>query len=108
MVGAFTPGKLASATNYSFKNFYLFSENLFVRIPQGSEGKESTCNAGDLGLIPGLGRFSWRREQLPTLVFLPGEIHGQRSLAGYTPWGRRESDTTGRLSLHFRLIPEPP
>ena len=31
----------------------------------------------------------WRTEWLPTLVFLPGELHGQRSLAGYSPWGRR-------------------
>ena len=37
--------------------------------PGGSAGKESTCNAGDLGLIPGLGRSPRRREQLPTPVF---------------------------------------
>ena len=35
-----------------------------------------------------------KREQLPTPVFSPGEFHGQRSLAGYSPWGRKESDTT--------------
>ena len=35
----------------------------------------------------------WRREWLPTGVFLPGESHGQRSLVGYSPWGHRESDT---------------
>ena len=34
-----------------------------------------------------------------TPVFLPGEFHGQRSLAGYGPWGRQESDTTGRRTL---------
>ena len=38
-------------------------------LPGGSVGKESTCNAGDLDSIPGLGRFPWRREWLPTLVF---------------------------------------
>ena len=43
----------------------------------------------DLGSIPELGRFPWRKEQLPTPVFLPGEFHGQRSLAGYRPSGRR-------------------
>ena len=48
----------------------------------GSCSKESACNMGDLGTILGLGRFSWRREQLPTPVFLPGECHGQRSLVG--------------------------
>ena len=49
-----------------------------------SDGKESyhICNVGDLGSTPGLGRFPWRREWLPTLVFLPGDFHGQRSPAG--------------------------
>ena len=46
----------------------------------GSDYKEFTCNTGDLGLIPGSGRvFPWRREWLPTPVFLPGEFRGQRS-----------------------------
>ena len=36
----------------------------------------------------------WRREWEPTPVFLPGESHGQRSLAGYSPWGFKELDTT--------------
>ena len=39
-------------------------------------------NAGDLSSIPGSGRFTWRREWLPTPIFLPEEFHGQRSLAG--------------------------
>ena len=59
----------------------------------GSDDKESACNVRDLGSIPGLGRFPWRREQLPTPVFWPGESDGQRSLASYSPWGRQESDT---------------
>ena len=41
----------------------------------------------------------WRREWQPTLVFLLGEFHGQRSLAGYSPWGHKESDTTEELTL---------
>ena len=41
----------------------------------------------------------WRREWLPTPVFWPGEFYGQRSLAGYSPWDRKESDTTEQLSL---------
>ena len=48
-----------------------------------SDGKEPAYNAGDLGLIPGLGR-SPGREQLPTPTVLPGEFHGQRSLVGYS------------------------
>ena len=45
--------------------------------PGGSDGNASAYNAGDLGSIPGSGRFPWRREWQPTLVFLPGEFHGQ-------------------------------
>ena len=58
--------------------------------------RESTCNAGDLGSIPELGRSPWRRERQPTSVFWPGEFHGL-----YSPWGSKESGTTERLSLHF-------
>ena len=53
--------------------------------PGGSDGKESACNAGDPGSIPGL-------EQL-TPVFLPGETHGQKSLADYSPWGHKMPNT---------------
>ena len=68
--------------------------------PGGSD-EESACNAGALGSIPGLERFPWRREWLPTPVFLPGESHGQRSLVGYSPWGHQESAVTEQQSLHF-------
>ena len=67
--------------------------------PGGSNGKESACNEGDLGLIPGLGRSPGEGNSLPTPVFLPGEFHGQRRLAGYSPCGHRETDATDRLSL---------
>ena len=46
-----------------------------------------------------LEKIPWRREWLPTLVFLPGEFHGQRSLAGYSPLGPRETDSTEELTL---------
>ena len=45
----------------------------------------------------------WRRQWQPTPLLLPGESHGQRSLVGYSPWGRRESDTTKWLHFHFSL-----
>ena len=48
---------------------------------------------------PWVGKIPWRREWLPTPVFLPREVHGQRSLAGYSPWGRKELDTTEQLTL---------
>ena len=52
-----------------------------------------------LGSSPGLGRSPQGREWLPTPVFLPGEFHGYRSLAGFSPWGRKELDTTEQLTL---------
>jgi len=41
----------------------------------------------------------WRREWLPPLVFLPGEFHEQRSLAGYNPWGCTEVDRSEQITL---------
>ena len=49
---------------------------------------------------PWVWKIPCRREWLPTPVFLLGEFHGQRSLAGYSPWGHTKSDTTKRLSMH--------
>ena len=90
--------------------------------------KESTCHVGDLGSIPELGRSPGERKDYPLrysglenslgcivhgvaknrtrlsdfplhfAVFLPGEIYGQRSLEGYSPWGRKESDMTEQLT----------
>ena len=48
-------------------------------------GKESACQAGHMGLIPGLGRFPWRRKWQPSPVFLPGKSRGQRSVVSYSP-----------------------
>ena len=61
--------------------------------PDGSAGKESTCNAGDLGLIPGLGRYSGRGHGKPFQYSFLENPHCQRSLAGYSAWRRKESDT---------------
>ena len=51
---------------------------------------------------PWIGKIPWRREWLPTPVFLPGELHGQRNLVGYSPWDGKESDTAEQLTLNFR------
>ena len=63
--------------------------SVFLGFPGGLEGKESACNAGDLGSIPGLGRSPGEVERLPTPVFSPGELYGL-----YSPWGLKESDMT--------------
>ena len=67
--------------------------------PGGSVGKESAYNAGDLGLMPGLGRSLGEGNRQPTPVFLAGEFHGQRNLVGYGSWGHKEADMTMRLLL---------
>ena len=67
--------------------------------PCGSAGRETASNAGDLGSIPGLGRFPWRKERLPTPVFWPREFHGLHS-----PWGCKELDKAERLPLSYQKI----
>ena len=71
-------------------------------VPGGSDGKESACNAGDVGLIPGSGR-SPESGMATHAIFLPGAFHGQRSLVGYSPWSCKESDTTEQLTFSLSL-----
>ena len=80
------------AVTYFFKLNFLFhiGIQLLKGFPGGSDGKESTCNAGDLSSIPGLERSPGEGN-----AFLPGEFHGQDSGRGC-----KESDTTGQLSTH--------
>ena len=60
----------------------------------GSEVKVSAFNAWKPGFDPWVGKIPWRWKQQPTPVFLPKESHGWRSLVGYSPRGRKESDKT--------------
>ena len=65
---------------------------ILLRIPDGSDGKKIICpQCRRLGFNPWLVKIPQRREWLPTPLFLPGECHGQRSLAGYSPQDRKES-----------------
>ena len=74
--------------------------------PRWLSGKESAyqckrhrrCTFG-----PWVGKIPWRRKWQPTPVFLPGESHGQWSLAGYTLWGRKESDVT-EVTYHAHSV----
>ena len=52
-------------------------------------------------LNPWVGKILWRSKRQPTPVLLPGKSHGQRSVVGYNPWCRKESDTTERFHFHF-------
>ena len=64
--------------------------------------KHLAYNAGDLGSIPG--KILWRGKWQPTPVLLLGKSHGQRSMVGYSPQGRKESDTTEQLHFHFHVL----
>ena len=71
--------------------------------PGGSDGKESTCNARDLGSIPGWRRSPGERNSDP-LQYLACRIPWtERSLLGYSLWGRKESDTNERLNTDFSI-----
>ena len=79
-------------------------KNLPPGLPWWLSGKESTCQCRRckrLGFDPWVRKISWRRKWQPTPVFLPGESHGQRSLAGYSPWSHKESGKT-EVTLHAR------
>ena len=68
----------------------------------GLSGEEPTCQCRRhrrLQFSLWVQKIPWKRAWQPTPVFLPGESQGQRSLVGYCPWGRKESDTTEQLSF---------
>ena len=73
-------------------------------LPCGSDSKESACNAGDLGSIPGLGNSPGGRHRNPLQYSCLENRHGQKNLEGYSPWSRKESDTTERLSAAHKWL----
>ena len=66
--------------------------------PGSPAGKESACNEGDPGLIPGLGRSPRGGHGSPLQYSCLENPHGQRSLVGYSSWSRKKSDTAECLS----------
>ena len=77
------------------------TQSRHMGFPGGSAGKESAPQCGRPRFDPWVGKIPCRRDRLPSMVFWPGELHGRRS-----PWGRKEWDTTERLSL--RSAPRSP
>ena len=69
----------------------------------GSDGKSVCLQCRRPRFNPRVGKIPWRREWQPTPAFLPGEFHGQGSLAGYSSWGHKGSDTTEQLT-HYTYI----
>ena len=94
----FSPTKNKSVSIYWALSVYLA---LCQGFPGDANGKEPTCQCRrckrhEFHLW--VGKIPWRRKRQPTLVFLPGQSHGQRSLAGYSPRGCKESDNQSSLA----------
>ena len=70
------------------------SKEASVGLPCDSDSKESVCSARDPGSIPGLGRTHGEGNGNPLQYSCLGEFHGQKSLAGYSPWVCKESAMT--------------
>ena len=83
--------------NYSFSAIHLTYSRLNNGLPGGTSDKAAACQCRRpkrCRFSPWVRKIPWRRAWQPTLVFLPGESHGQRSLAGYCPQSCTESDIT--------------
>ena len=75
-------------------------------IPRCYDGKESACQCRRLqrhGFNPWVGKIPWKRKWQPTPVFLLGISQGWRSLAGYSPWDRKESGMTEHAYMHISI-----
>ena len=68
---------------------FFMAEQYAIGLPCWLSGKESSCQCRRRGFHPWIGKILWRSKWQPTPVFLPGKSHGQRSLAGYSPWGHK-------------------
>ena len=88
---------------------FLITDSVSLGFPGGANGR--VClQCGRPRLDPWVGKIPWRRKWQPTPVSLPGKFHGLRSLAGYSPWGHKELDTTEQLNclsffqFHYWLL----
>ena len=76
---------------------YIYIVYTYIGFPGGAIGKEPTCQCRRhkrRGFDPWVRKIPWRRVWPPTPVLVPGESHGQRSLAVYSPWACKELDIT--------------
>ena len=86
---------------------YIQEKESPLGFPGGSVVKNFPANVGDAGEAGSVSRIRkilWRRKWQPTLVFLPGKSHGQRSPSGYSPQGCKELYMTQQLSLQSKSL----
>ena len=86
-------------TIFNFKNRNLASISPALNSPGGSDSKESACNAGDMGSILGLGRSPGGGNGNPFQYSCLEKPHRQRSLAGDSPWGHKETEQLKRKKI---------
>ena len=82
---------LEKLLSYVCPTLFITKYGINLGFAGGSDGKESTCNVGDLGLIPGLGRSPGGGHGNPLQYSCLENLHGQRSLASCSPWGPKVS-----------------
>jgi len=102
------PGMITLAWCASFQSFYAFTYlyiHSLLGFPGGSDGKESACYDGDLGLIPELGRSPGGGHDNPLQYSYLENPHGQRSLAWHGSWGYKVLDMTEQQHIHFYIYP---
>ena len=81
--------------------FCYSGDSNWLGLPWWLSSKESACQCRrcrGCGFDPWVRKIPWRKKWQPTLVFLPGKLHGQKRLVGYSPWGHKELDVTKRQS----------
>ena len=92
------------STPWAIPRVWLPASSLLMEFPRWLSRKESSCQCGRYwrrGFNPWVRKIPQRRKWQLTPVFLPGEFHGQRSLAGYSSWGHTELDVTEQLSTFW-------
>ena len=91
--------KLRDQLNLIIKYIYIYTHTyIYMGFPGSSDSKESACNEGDLGSIPGLGRSPGGGHGNPLQYSCLENPRGQWSLEGYSPWSHKQLDTAERLS----------
>ena len=98
---------LMSSKVSSEQYILLVSFKTIKGLPGGTSGKESACwsrRGKTCQFNPWIGKIPWRRALQPIPVFLPGEFHEKRSLAGYSPWGNKQLDLTEVTKDESKII----
>ena len=95
--GCCGPAKL----RHKIKHCLLTQASLVAQMAKNPSAKQETGFSPWIGKTPPHTHTHPKKEWQPTPVFLPGESHGQGSLAGYSPWGHKKSDMTKQLTLFY-------